>query len=149
MMEPLKNCKMDKKGRKVLSEDKKTAEVKKQSNAYFPDVIDEITAAIEKDSVVVIGMSANGYVRKVRKALDEAKIEHRYLEYGGYVSQWDKRLVIKMWSGWPTFPQVFVKGILIGGCDDTTKALKDGTFETLLTSGKGSHADDSHVSLDD
>ena len=33
----------------------------------------------------------------------------------------EKRLAIKLWSGWPTFPQVFVRGELIGG-EDLTKA---------------------------
>lgn len=45
-----------------------------------------------------------------------------------------------MWSGWPTFPQVFVNGTLIGGFDDTVKALKDGTFESLLSSNGSSPA---------
>jgi monothiol glutaredoxin len=37
-----------------------------------------------------------------------------------------------MWSGWPTYPQVFVKGTLIGGYDDTEKMLADGTLMKML-----------------
>jgi glutaredoxin-related protein len=48
----------------------------------------------------------------------------------------------RMWSGWPTFPQVYVNGTLIGGFDDTVAALKDGTFETLLNA-KDSKSEDS------
>jgi glutaredoxin-related protein len=29
-----------------------------------------------------------------------------------------------MWTGWPTFPMIFVKGTLIGGYENL-KALKD------------------------
>ena len=65
--------------------------------------------------VVVVGMAQNPHVKNVRNALKEAKIEFTYLEYGSYFSEWKKRLAIKMWSGWPTFPQVFVRGSLIGG----------------------------------
>jgi glutaredoxin-related protein len=37
-----------------------------------------------------------------------------------------------MWSGFPTFPQVFVRGTLIGGFTDTRKALEDGSLRKLL-----------------
>ena len=43
-------------------------------------------------------------------------------------SEWKKRLAIKLWSGWPTFPQVFVRGTLIGGEELTKAALADGTL---------------------
>jgi glutaredoxin-related protein len=33
-----------------------------------------------------------------------------------------------MWSGWPTFPQVFVDGVLIGGYKETVAALQVGTI---------------------
>jgi glutaredoxin-related protein len=45
---------------------------------------------------------------------------------------WKQRLAIKMWSGWPTFPQVFVRGVLVGGFEDTRKALEDGSLKKLL-----------------
>jgi glutaredoxin-related protein len=74
----------------------------------------------------------NPHVRKVRKALDEAGISHTYLEYGSYFSEWRKRLAIKLWSGWPTFPQVFVRGVLIGGEDLTRAALADGSLKSSI-----------------
>jgi monothiol glutaredoxin len=33
-----------------------------------------------------------------------------------------------MWSGWPTFPMVFVKGVLIGGADDLNRLLHSGAL---------------------
>ena len=32
-----------------------------------------------------------------------------------------ERLAIKMWSGWPTYPQIFIKGTLVGGASDLKK----------------------------
>lgn len=123
-------------------------------------------------------MSQNPYVKKVhrkiinncsfssthlqaRRALEDAKIEFKYLEYGSYFSQWSERLAIKyfkfikfysrigrMWSGWATFPQVYVNGTLLGGFDDTVAALKDGTFESLLNA-KNSKTEESKVTLED
>ncbi|HEX7602476.1 MAG TPA: glutaredoxin domain-containing protein, partial [Polyangiaceae bacterium] len=65
---------------------------------------------------------------KVRNALSEAGIEFKYVEYGSYFSKWKERLAIKLWSGWPTFPQVFVRGVLLGGEDLTIAAIKDGSL---------------------
>ena len=53
-----------------------------------------------------------------RKALDARGIAYKYLEYGGYLSEWRRRNALKMWTGWPTFPMVFVKGTLVGGYAD-------------------------------
>jgi glutaredoxin-related protein len=101
-------------------------------NAKHADVIAEVTAAVAKNTVVVVGMAQNPHVRKVRQALTEANVEFTYLEYGSYLSEWRRRLAIKLWSGWPTFPQVFVRGVLIGGEDLTKAALADGTLRAQL-----------------
>jgi glutaredoxin-related protein len=88
--------------------------------------------AIRKHSVVVVGMAQNPHVRNVRRALQESGIDFHYLEYGSYFSKWRERLAIKLFSGWPTFPQVFVRGTLIGGEDLTKAALADGSLQELL-----------------
>lgn len=99
---------------------------------FHADVIGEIEGAISKHDVVVVGMAQNPHVKKVRKALDDANIAYEYLEYGSYLSEWKKRLAIKLWSGWPTFPQVFVKGVLFGGEDLTKAAIADGSLKRRL-----------------
>jgi glutaredoxin-related protein len=94
--------------------------------SFHADVIREVQEAVRQNDVVVIGMAQNPHVKSVRKALREAGVSFTYLEYGSYFSAWRKRLAIKLWSGWPTFPQVFVKGTLIGGADLTKAALAEG-----------------------
>ena len=103
-------------------------------DSFHAEVIAEVASAVEKHPVVVVGMAQNPHVKNVRKALGEAGIDFHYLEYGSYFSEWKKRLAIKMWSGWPTFPQVFVRGVLIGGEDLTKAALADGTLQSPATS---------------
>jgi glutaredoxin-related protein len=100
--------------------------------SFHPDVVSHVKAAIAKDDVVVVGMAQNPHVRNARQALEAAKIPFVYLEYGSYFSAWKKRLAIKLWSGWPTFPQVFVKGVLIGGEDLTKAAIADGSLQKRL-----------------
>lgn len=100
--------------------------------SYNRSTVDEVVAAIAANDVVVVGMGWNPHVKNARKALDEAGIAFTYLEYGNYMSAWRERLAIKMWSGWPTFPQVFVRGTLIGGNKDTRAAIADGSLKALL-----------------
>jgi glutaredoxin-related protein len=69
-------------------------------------------------------MKQNPIVKKARKSLQEAGIEFIYLEYGSYTSQWHKRLSLKMWSGWATFPMIFVDQMLIGGNAELQALLK-------------------------
>ena len=118
--------------RPTLSADKRSPAVAEAMARFHPEVIEQVRAAVEKDPVVVVGMAQNPYVKRVREALTKAGIQFTYLEYGSYFGMWRQRLAIKMWSGWPTFPQVYVRGTLIGGFDDTRKALDDGSLRKLL-----------------
>jgi glutaredoxin-related protein len=95
---------------------------------FHPDIVHEVERALAESRVVVVGMAQNPHVRNVRNALKAAGIEFRYLEYGSYLSKWRERLAIKLWSGWPTFPQVFVDGVLLGGEDLTRAAIAEGTL---------------------
>jgi monothiol glutaredoxin len=99
---------------------------------FHADVVRDVQESVRLDRVVVVGMMQNPHVPRVRKALDEAGVKYTYLEYGSYLSKWKERLAIKMWSGWPTFPQVFVNGTLIGGEDLTKAALADGSLKSSL-----------------
>ncbi len=39
---------------------------------------------------------------------------------------------IKVFSNWPTIPQLYVKGELVGGCDIVTEMFQSGELEALL-----------------
>ena len=103
---------------------------------FHAGIVREVGEAVRREPVVVVGMAQNPYVRNVRQALDEAGVAYKYLEYGSYLSKWKERLAIKLWSGWPTFPQVFVSGTLIGGEDLTKQALADGSLKSSLAGGR-------------
>jgi monothiol glutaredoxin len=111
-----------------------------QMESFHADVVREVEETVRRDHVVVVGMAQNPHVRKVRQALDEARVKYSYLEYGSYFSAWKERLAIKLWSGWPTFPQVFVKGTLIGGEDLTKAALANGSIRSSVATGVANEA---------
>jgi glutaredoxin-related protein len=101
-------------------------------SSFHAEVVREVEETVRRNAVVVVGMAQNPHVKKVRQALDSAGVAHTYLEYGSYFSKWRERLAIKLWSGWPTFPQVFVRGVLVGGEDLAKAALADGSLKESL-----------------
>ena len=41
-------------------------------------------------------------------------------------------------ANWPTFPQLYVKGELVGGCDITLDLFQSGELQKMLTEAAGS-----------
>lgn len=103
-----------------------------QIGRHHDEHLDEVIAAVQSDDVVVVGMAQNPFPRRARKLLDARGTPYRYLEYGSYLSGWRPRTTLKMWSGWPTFPMVFVKGALVGGYGELKKLADSGALDTLL-----------------
>jgi len=91
------------------------------------DIISEVESTVNANDVVVVGMAQNPFPKKARKALEAAGVEYKYLEYGSYLKDWRRRNALKMWTGWPTFPMVFHKGVLVGGFSE---------LKSLLTAGE-------------
>ncbi len=120
--------------------DKATDAALADMEAFHSDRLKEIQRAVAEHDVVVIGMALNSACGKAVKALEGAGHKVHYIEIGGYLSKWRERLAIKLWSGWPLYPQVFVKGTLIGGRDRTVAALADGTIKKLLEGGRAEDA---------
>lgn len=107
---------------------------------FHADVVDQVRAAVGEHDIVVVGMAWNPHVPKARKALDQAGLQHTYLEFGNYLSGWKPRLALKIWAGWPTFPMVFVKGALVGGNSDVRAALADGSLQAMLDVAEAAEA---------
>ena len=95
-------------------------------------IVQEVQAAVRDNAVVVVGMGWNPFPKKALKALGDAGIAAKYLEYGTYLNTWRERNALKMWTGWPTFTMVFVKGTLVGGANDLQKLIASGELKTML-----------------
>ena len=118
--------------RPVLDQSRIHPAVREKVSTNNIDIVKDVEAAIAAHTVVVVGMAQNPMPKKARKALDAAGIAHHYLEYGSYFNTWRRRNALKMWSGWPTFPMVFVKGVLVGGADDVARLIASGELKKML-----------------
>jgi len=118
--------------RPILEESRIHPAIRDRVASNRMDYVREVQAAIAAHPVVVVGMRQNPAPKKARKLLDAAGIAYHYLEYGSYFAEWRNRNALKMWTGWPTFPMIFVKGVLIGGKDDLEKLLASGELKKSL-----------------
>ena len=55
-----------------------------------------------------------------------------FRSYGNYLSGWRRRLALKLWTGWPTFPMIFIGGALVGGASDLAALKASGELRTLV-----------------
>lgn len=115
--------------RRILEEARIHPAVREKVATHHADIVQEVEEAIAKNAVVVVGMRQNPMPKRARQLLDQARIPYKYLEYGSYLSQWRRRNALKMWTGWPTFPMVFIQGVLVGGADDLARLHAKGELK--------------------
>ncbi len=118
--------------RTVLDDARLHPAIRDKVSNLHADIVHNVQAASLSNPVLVVGMAGNPFCRRARRMLDDAGMAHHYLTYGSYFSEWRLRNALKMWSGWPTFPMVFVKGTLIGGADDLKALIASGELKRLL-----------------
>ncbi|CAN7215103.1 glutaredoxin [Pseudoduganella sp. LjRoot289] len=118
--------------RPVLEESRLHPAIRAKIAGNYADTLNEVQAAVAANKVVVVGMAMNPFPRKARRILDGLGTPYAYLEYGSYLSEWRRRTAIKMWSGWPTLPMVFVNGTLVGGAQELQKLVDQGEFTALV-----------------
>lgn len=70
-----------------------------------------------------------GFSAKVVGILKEQGVEFRDVNI---LTDGDLRQGLKEYSNWPTFPQLYVGGQLVGGCDIVTSLHESGELATTL-----------------
>lgn len=118
--------------RPLLDEKSVHSAIKSKVGGNYDETVDEVVTTAANTAVLVVGMAQNPYCKKVRKQLEDEKIDFAYLEYGSYFKEWHRRLAIKMWCGWSTLPMVFVNGQLVGGNQEVQDLISSGELKQLL-----------------
>jgi glutaredoxin-related protein len=118
--------------RNVLDESQIHPAIREKIACNHAKLVRDMQAAVAAHDVVVVGMAQNPFPKRARKALDGQAIPYRYIEHGSYFGGWRPRTALKMWTGWPTFPMVFVKGVLVGGASELEVLISSGELTRML-----------------
>jgi monothiol glutaredoxin len=98
------------------------------------DIIETIKEQIESNDILVyMKGSPNqpqcGFSARTVQALMACGERFAYVDI---LSNPDIRSNLPKYANWPTFPQLWVKGELIGGCDIVTEMAENGELQTLI-----------------
>jgi len=118
--------------RSILDEQHIHPDIRDKVASLHAGIVEEVKEAVAANDVVVVGMAQNPFPKKARRALDREGVKYAYLGYGSYLGDWRRRNALKMWTGWPTFPMVFVNGVLVGGSSELNRLIAGGELKTLL-----------------
>ncbi len=98
------------------------------------EIMDTIKEQIESNPVIVyMKGSPNapqcGFSMKTAQAIMACGKRFAYVDV---LSNPDIRTNLPKYANWPTFPQLWVKGELVGGCDIITEMHEKGELQPLL-----------------
>lgn len=72
-----------------------------------------------------------GFSGQVVQILRLCKAKYAYINI---LENPDLRQTLPIYANWPTFPQLYLKGELIGGCDIVTELFEQGELQKQLSS---------------
>ena len=104
--------------------------------------IDEIKSTIASNPIVLFMKGTPdapqcGFSMRTAQALKACNVKFAFVDI---LANPEVRANLPKISNWPTFPQVFVNGELIGGCDITLDMYQKGELEPLLAKAVGKTA---------
>ncbi len=99
-------------------------------------VMERIQAEVEQHPIVLFmkGTPAYpmcGFSARAIQALQAAGADH--LHTINVLEEPEVRANLARYSNWPTFPQLFLHGELIGGCDITLELLESGELQRMVS----------------
>jgi monothiol glutaredoxin len=97
-------------------------------------VVDNIRDQIGSNSIILYMKGSPqapqcGFSAQTINCLVECGERFAYVDI---LSNPDIRSTLPGFSNWPTFPQLFVEGELVGGCDIITEMFEAGELKTLI-----------------
>jgi monothiol glutaredoxin len=107
------------------------------------DIIDTIKQQIENNNILLyMKGSPNqpqcGFSARTVQALMACGERFAYVDI---LSDPDVRTHLPKYANWPTFPQLWVGGELVGGCDIITEMFDNGELQTLIKESSSAESD--------
>jgi monothiol glutaredoxin len=108
------------------------------------DIIDTIKEQIGENSILLyMKGSPNqpqcGFSARTVQALMACGERFAYVDI---LSNPEIRENLPKFANWPTFPQLWIAGELVGGCDIVTEMHESGELQTLITESTATPAED-------
>lgn len=106
------------------------------------DVLERIKEQVESHPVVIYmkgtpDMPRCGFSQRASQALATTGLPFAYVNVLEDPEIFDN---LPRYADWPTFPQIYVKGELIGGCDITLELQQSGELQKMLEAAVGAAA---------
>ncbi|HAQ50772.1 MAG TPA: Grx4 family monothiol glutaredoxin [Gammaproteobacteria bacterium] len=98
------------------------------------DVMEQIQQIVASDNIVLFMKGTPdfpqcGFSSRTAAALAECGAEYTHVNV---LAEPEVRANLVHYSEWPTFPQLFINGELIGGCDIVVEMYETGELKTLV-----------------
>ena len=100
------------------------------------DVVERIKAEVSAQPVVLFMKGTPDFPQCGFSAQTVAALRALGAEFKAVniFEQPEVREALKRYSNWPTYPQLYVKGELLGGCDITLEMYQSGELQKVLES---------------
>lgn len=98
------------------------------------DVVERIKQEIQSQPVVLFMKGTPDFPQCGFSARTSQVLKTLGVKFGhvNVLAEPDIRANLPRYSNWPTFPQLFVQGELVGGCDITEEMFESGELKKLL-----------------
>ncbi len=115
-----------------------------QDDAMSEEVLDSIKQQIAENPIILYMKGSPqapqcGFSAQTVQCMVACGQRFAYVDI---LSNPDIRATLPGYANWPTFPQLWVDGELVGGCDIITEMFEAGELETLLVETSEKYATD-------
>ncbi len=98
------------------------------------EVMEQIKQTVEESPIVLFMKGSPdfpqcGFSMRTSQALKECEVEFNFIDV---LANPEIRATLPQYSSWPTFPQVFIKGELVGGCDIVMDLYEKGELQKMM-----------------
>lgn len=100
--------------------------------------MDRIKDAVESNDIILFMKGSPefpqcGFSSRTSQALAECGAEFAYINV---LAEPEVRANLHRFADWPTFPQLYIKGEFVGGCDIVMEMYESGDLKTMVDQTK-------------
>ncbi|MEM7026651.1 MAG: Grx4 family monothiol glutaredoxin [Pseudomonadota bacterium] len=97
------------------------------------DILEDIKQTVESNNIVLFMKGSPdfpqcGFSMRTAEALKACEVPFQSVDV---LANPDVRANLPQYSNWPTFPQLFIKGELVGGCDIIIDLFEKGDLQKM------------------